>query len=360
MIYLRELNTSTFKNMTQQQISRKEDSTISKKKINTTRTKWVRSDTGMTGYAHIKKHFEKIGKNICLDCGLLFDSVDELQEHYNNTHPQNPDGNYPCKICHKEYKNCDMLAKHTKEIHDQIFYDEEEAKFKCEFCDNKFLNNNKLREHIRIVHKDNKPCTVPGCGKVFQSFIMIRRHRLRKHGIKPSNNEGISQKISQDVICDDCGKVLKSTNLQGHKLRHHTKSEEIPCETCGKIMSCKQDLKMHIKKTHENPHVPCDICGNMVRKHRMKHHMWTKHPTGDEEFAYNCEICGRGFFDKHYWKHHMNTHTGEKPHKCKYCGLGFAHPRNAFAHEKSVHEGIKRVINKNKNPESFKDDFSYL
>ena len=39
---------------------------------------------------------------------------------------------------------------------------------------------------------------------------------------------------------------------------------------------------------------------------------------------------------------HMNIHTGAKPHKCKYCGRGFADLANARMHEKTQHEGHKR------------------
>ena len=52
------------------------------------------------------------------------------------------------------------------------------------------------------------------------------------------------------------------------------------------------------------------ICGNIFK------------PNQDKK--YKCEVCGKGFINIQSFKDHMNTHTGEKPHLCKYCGAAFA------------------------------------
>ena len=47
----------------------------------------------------------------------------------------------------------------------------------------------------------------------------------------------------------------------------------------------------------------------------------------------------------------MNFHTGEKPYTCKYCPSKFCNPGNMRMHEKTVHEGHKRLYKRpNKKP----------
>ncbi len=57
-----------------------------------------------------------------------------------------------------------------------------------------------------------------------------------------------------------------------------------------------------------------------------------------------CEVCvpAKGFHTKTNLREHMNVHSNERPHKCKFCGVGFNSAGNRFAHERSSHLGIKR------------------
>ena len=322
------------------------NSSVPKSTYNRHRQGQTRAEDPNSANSFLRKFYsEKLGKQICLDCGKLFDTEDEIQEHYKNIHPRIPERKYPCDICGKVYSGRDTLAKHTREIHDQIFDDGEEPLFSCEYCDDLFLNSSKLSFHVKTVHKDQKPCNI--CGKVFDSTYYLRIHKKRKHGI-----EHMPQKTGQEAICEDCGKICKSQSaLISHRKNVHgppikkVPKVPVPCEICGKMVTA---LRYHKKVTHEDFPIPCEVCGEMMKKSKMRRHMWTKHPTGEEEFPYNCDICGKGFFTSKNLEHHINVHTGAKPFKCKYCGLGFAHPRNTQAHEKSLHEGIKRDYSKRK------------
>ena len=308
-----------------------------------------------SGFNFLKNFLkEKTGKVVCDQCVQFFDNESALQEHYKIAHPKHPNRKYPCKICPIVYCKRETLAKHTKEIHDQIFDDGEAPLFSCEFCEDLFLTSHKLYDHIRTVHRDSRPCKIQGCGKVFTNNFELRRHKQNKHGIMPPI---ISKKDKvQEVICEECG-IIKSSqkSLECHIRYHHhhrQKSYTISCDKCGKKLSNMDSLRSHMKSVHEK--APCEICGKKISSGRMKSHVFNLHPTGDEEFPYICKICGKGFFENYALKNHSNIHTGEKPFKCEYCGLGFAHPRNRRAHEQSIHHGIKR-IHKNKsentNPE---------
>jgi KRAB domain-containing zinc finger protein len=36
-----------------------------------------------------------------------------------------------------------------------------------------------------------------------------------------------------------------------------------------------------------------------------------------------CDVCGKKFTERGYFKTHMRMDTGEKPYVCDFCGKGF-------------------------------------
>ena len=60
--------------------------------------------------------------------------------------------------------------------------------------------------------------------------------------------------------------------------------------------------------------------------------------------SFQCDLCDppKGFHTRTNLREHMNVHSNERPHKCKFCGAGFNSAGNRFAHERSSHLGIKR------------------
>ena len=63
------------------------------------------------------------------------------------------------------------------------------------------------------------------------------------------------------------------------------------------------------------------------------------------EKNYNCDICGYGCDSRANFSYHMNSHTKEKPFKCKDCSKSFSRP-NTLHHHRKIHK-----------PPSFKCDF---
>ncbi|KAI0723166.1 hypothetical protein C8Q76DRAFT_721938 [Earliella scabrosa] len=70
-------------------------------------------------------------------------------------------------------------------------------------------------------------------------------------------------------------------------------------------------------------------CGYHSKKHLVKRHIESKHL---QLRPCVCRYCGKGFAQKSNLDTHLNTHTGEAPHKCNYCEERFKDPARRHRH----------------------------
>ncbi|XP_028816499.1 zinc finger protein 184-like [Denticeps clupeoides] len=104
------------------------------------------------------------------------------------------------------------------------------------------------------------------------------------------------------------------------KTQMKAKKDQLMCDECGMLLRCLAALLRH-KRTHtgEKPY-GCDECGKLfttsttLRIHQMSH-------NGTKDFM--CSECGKMFTHQSYLSRHLLCHTDEKPHTCKECGKGF-------------------------------------
>ncbi|KAI0921752.1 hypothetical protein AcW2_006633 [Taiwanofungus camphoratus] len=88
-------------------------------------------------------------------------------------------------------------------------------------------------------------------------------------------------------------------------------------------------------------------CGYSSKRHLVKRHIESKHL---QLRPCVCHICGKGFSQKSNLETHLNTHTGDAPHKCPYpnCGEYFKDPARRHRHMKAVHQHVSSRTKKNR------------
>jgi hypothetical protein len=259
-----------------------------------------------------------------------------------------------CELCHMK-KSIDNIDQ------DLVFpfmkYDTEKYKFGCILCDFTTVERGNLSTHIKSIHqsdiiasKSKKFETKDDCGnsacknvygltkgKRFWCIKCTETTVLQKPGRPKSEDQPRPNKPWK--LCPECG--ISIQNLKIHLDNVHFGEKQI-CPHCALELSCIRALKDHVKKVHEK--IPCAECGKMVGPTVMGRHMQSHLP--DELKKYKCDICGKGFPTNQHFKDHRNIHTGEKPHKCKFCSTCFASASTRNMHQRG-HLGYHRNSSKN-------------
>ena len=168
----------------------------------------------------------------------------------------------------------------------------------------------------------SKVCGV--CGDKFDDKVILDEHMTSVHqGVKITRRGIKSRKpkmAPKRSVCDLCGSSVKGS-LKTHKAMVHCKTDPQNCPHCGKGFKSPVHLSHHIRNMHEK--YPCDLCGKMIATKHKSRHFQQVH-VDPEHRRYKCEHCGKGFAASQSLKDHVNLHTGERPHVCKFCGKSFA------------------------------------
>ena len=292
------------------------------------------------------------------DCDEKFGNPSSLNKHINISHKETE-----CDNCGKKFSSNKNLKSHMIYVH--------EKQRKCKFCNEKFMSHKTLQNHIKENHEQemvHEGQNCEKCGKMFKSKSLARQHFRRQHinilkhmchlcGKDFHSEKYVNEHISfvhegvKIFKCDYCSKVFAHNDyLITHVNIFHGSSQNIPCESenCEKVFKNDFLLKKHVSHVHKK--TICSICGKKISPNFIKQHMASAH-TGkgnDKNLILKCKICEKPFATAGLLNKHMNIHTGVKPYKCQYCEQKFADGSNKIAHEKSVHEGIKRLQKKKK------------
>ncbi|KAG2740780.1 hypothetical protein P692DRAFT_20840789 [Suillus brevipes Sb2] len=85
--------------------------------------------------------------------------------------------------------------------------------------------------------------------------------------------------------------------------------------------------------------VNCHICGKTISHSRnLSVHVRT-HDKDNDAFMHACPFpdCNFKAVQKANLQKHINTHTGELPHRCPECTFATADPANLTSHRKNLH-----------------------
>jgi len=138
--------------------------------------------------------------------------------------------------------------------------------------------------------------------------------------------------------CQECGVFVHANGMSRHYNSFHME-RKFQCDECPSTFASVQRLKKHKKDVHMLS--PCPDCGQMFSTEGMKRHRRNMHTPNDLK-PYKCDVCPKGFIYARELKKHTYIHTGEKPYKCKLCSFATADFGNLAAHNRGVHQGIKR------------------
>ncbi|XP_070137366.1 transcription factor Ouib [Drosophila bipectinata] len=172
--------------------------------------------------------------------------------------------------------------------------------------------------------------------------------RVLEQQSKTATIKNISSKKSSrkplKLLCNLCGKYLKSVeNLKNHQLRH-LGVKEFACQSCNRRFVTKHLLTLHERVRHlgEQPY-PCGYCQLcFLTSAARNYHERLKHI---KDKKYKCEDCGKQFDTASSRKKHMIIHTGQKPHSCEMCNVSFSRMDHLKVHFRSEkHKTLAKVV----------------
>ncbi|KAM9424156.1 uncharacterized protein KZ484_009883 [Pholidichthys leucotaenia] len=251
--------------------------------------------------------------NVCGVCGERFESVEELKEHFRNSHKL-----CECSVCGKSLSNVISYNTHMSTHAGN-------KPFKCDICDKTFPYYSSLRTH-RSNHKKEKPYKCDICQKSFGVKGMLTAH-IKVH--------------TDRYVCNICGKILSHLrSLRRHKATH-SDIKPHSCQVCGKSFRLLDLLRTHekIHMMRERPHL-CHICSkSFMKRSTLVSHLKTH--SGEKQFV--CNICNKHFQFKGNLKAHMQVHADDRPYCCSECGRSFKYNTHLKNHLR-IHSGIKEFL----------------
>ncbi|KAH8385076.1 hypothetical protein KR200_003018 [Drosophila serrata] len=251
----------------------------------------------------------------CDECERVFVSPDHLAEHQANH------GAHNCAECGLKFESKEQLGKHMVQGHKRNLRNQ------CNVCQKVFTMLSTLRDHMRI-HTGEKPFVCNICGKSFTQNANLRQHKLRHSETK-------------SFKCELCPhSFVTKAELASHA-RTHTGDKPFECEVCAARFTTSCSLAKHKRKhTGERPYA-CDLCPmrftalNVLKNHRRTH-------TGERPYV--CPFCAKTFTQRGDCQMHQRTHQGDRIYICPVCNEEFKTMPEMRTHLSGHDQHDKRLV----------------
>ena len=325
-----------------------------------------RRDGSTTRSLVIKQTTQRTTPNdlMCLECKKNFDTEASATLHKKFVHFW---GIFVCPECREQFHFADDIILHIRHEAGHI----ENCKVKCPSCRDECSLTNIANHYKRCIIKEIQR---EKFGITEEPMIVERQYK------------GVPKR-EQRVICTQCGKIFKNTDVLLRHNRIHLREQgaekdDTPgkeplyynCEHCGKIFVSKTGMVQHRRLVHEGVHqkATCKICDiTFITRDRLWRHKNMYHASNDtyrckycnkqcstrswlarhiasnhEEPKFKCSYCEKSFTFKHKLEGHENEHKGVKPYSCKECGVSYHKIGGLSSHMKKKH-GFYKVRGNN-------------
>ncbi|KAL9915466.1 uncharacterized protein ACN427_002730 isoform 1-T1 [Glossina fuscipes fuscipes] len=294
----------------------------------------------------------------CPKCQLLVRCFGDMRAHFRISH--NDDHGF-VECCGRRFITRKTLAEH-------VYVHWNPDHFKCSSCNKTCLDSKQLETHENThlpnprPSKYKKTFQCDKCPKTFSSKASFEHHSFAKHVPKeefkfecpeckkklPTDRKlkehlKYSHDPQSSVICDKCGKTLKSGySLKKHnEIEHSDKPKPPPepqqCEICGTWLRHLSGLKQHMKSLHEDTNIEhrCHICNKTSSTARaLRRHIYHNHECARK---FKCTLCEKAFKRAQDLREHTSVHTGEVLYTCPNCPMTFFSNANMYKHRQRLH-----------------------
>ncbi|CAF4942784.1 unnamed protein product [Pieris macdunnoughi] len=233
---------------------------------------------------------------ICVLCGYSFVSEKGIELHKKLKHRLDdgkmPDDGPLCELCNVRFVSAEAYKRHLS-VSARHTNDSKDKSRKGRKTREKIEKNDifdRKKNYPSQLRKAEGPIPCEQCGVELEDSRAYHSHFRRQH---PDKNRTNYPSMKSPCMCEVCGRMFQSYALLKDHRWVHTGERPFACSICGKSFRMKQRLVAHGRVHSElRASYTCAMCGKSFSTHsNCQRHMFIH--TGLR--PYKCEMCGKCF-----------------------------------------------------------------